>query len=112
MHLYNAFLPPPVAEETKREKEAFSGVVKSVEESYNLDDPESVYSTLKWVPVIDLLSLRTLNLMIRIHFVFQFILYATFFSIRVKSSIILNFVEPTLPFHVFLLFVFQWSCFA
>ncbi|KAL8462064.1 hypothetical protein ACS0TY_033224 [Phlomoides rotata] len=54
MHLYNAFLPPPVAEETKREKEAFAGVVKSVEESYNPDDPESVYSTLKWVSVIDL----------------------------------------------------------
>lgn len=66
MHLYNAFLPPPVAEETKREKEAFAGVVKSVEESYNPDDPESVYSTLKWVSVIDLLSLRTLNLLITI----------------------------------------------
>ncbi|KAK6149467.1 hypothetical protein DH2020_016992 [Rehmannia glutinosa] len=54
MHLYNAWLPPPVAEETKREKEAFAGVVKSVKESYNPDDPESVYSTLKWVSVIDL----------------------------------------------------------
>ncbi|KAI3456750.1 hypothetical protein Pfo_013413 [Paulownia fortunei] len=54
MHLYNAWLPPPVAEETKREKEAFAGVVKSVKESYNPDDPESVYSTLKWISVIDL----------------------------------------------------------
>lgn len=59
MHLYNAWLPPPVAEETKREKEAFTGVVNSVKESYNADDPESVYSTLKWVSVIDLLSLST-----------------------------------------------------
>ncbi|GFQ02550.1 proteasome activator subunit 4 [Phtheirospermum japonicum] len=57
MHLYNAWLPPPVAEETRREKEAFAGVVKSVKESYNPGDPESVYSTLKWVSVIDLLSL-------------------------------------------------------
>jgi proteasome activator subunit 4 len=54
MHLYNAWLPPPVAEETKREKEAFAGVVKSVVESYKPDDPESVYGTLKWVSVIDL----------------------------------------------------------
>ncbi|XP_051128404.1 proteasome activator subunit 4 [Andrographis paniculata] len=54
MHLYNAWLPPPVAEETKREKEAFAGVVKSVVESYNRDDPESVYTTLKWVSIIDL----------------------------------------------------------
>ncbi|KAK4439643.1 Proteasome activator subunit [Sesamum alatum] len=54
MHLYNAWLPPPVAEETKREKEAFAGVVKSVQESYNPGDPESVYATLKWVSVIDL----------------------------------------------------------
>ncbi|KAH6786226.1 proteasome activating protein 200 [Perilla frutescens var. hirtella] len=54
MHLYNAWLPPPVAEDSKREKEAFAGVVKSVKESYNPDDSESVYSTLKWVSVIDL----------------------------------------------------------
>ncbi|KAL0362983.1 UNVERIFIED_CONTAM: Proteasome activator subunit [Sesamum calycinum] len=54
MHLYNAWLPPAVAEETKREKEAFAGVVKSVQESYNPGDPESVYATLKWVSVIDL----------------------------------------------------------
>ncbi|CAA0832493.1 proteasome activating protein 200 [Striga hermonthica] len=54
MHLHNAWLPPPVAEETKREKHAFAGVVNSVKESYNPEDPESVYSTLKWVSVIDL----------------------------------------------------------
>ncbi|KAG8385951.1 hypothetical protein BUALT_Bualt03G0098600 [Buddleja alternifolia] len=54
MHLYNAWLPPPVAEETKREKEAFAGVVKSVKESYNPGDAESVYATLKWISVIDL----------------------------------------------------------
>ncbi|XP_077217554.1 proteasome activating protein 200 isoform X2 [Tasmannia lanceolata] len=54
MHLYNAWLPPPVAEETKREKESFSFVVKSVKESWRPDDPESVYSTLKWISVIDL----------------------------------------------------------
>ncbi|KAK4484733.1 hypothetical protein RD792_007326 [Penstemon davidsonii] len=54
MHLYNAWLPPPVAEETKREKEAFTGIVKSVKDSYNPDDPESVYATLKYVSIIDL----------------------------------------------------------
>lgn len=54
MHLYNAWLPPPVAEDSKREREAFAGVVKSVKESFNPDNSESVYSTLKWVSVIDL----------------------------------------------------------
>ncbi|KAG9159869.1 hypothetical protein Leryth_007864 [Lithospermum erythrorhizon] len=54
MHLYNCWLPPPVAEETKREKEAFAGVVKAVKEAYKADDPESVYATLKFVPIVDL----------------------------------------------------------
>lgn len=54
MHLYNAWLPPPVAAETKKEKESFACVVKSVKDSYRADDPESVYSTLKWISVIDL----------------------------------------------------------
>lgn len=54
MHLYNAWLPPPVAEETKKERESFARVVKSVKESYRPDDTESVYSTLKWISVIDL----------------------------------------------------------
>lgn len=54
MHLYNAWLPPPVAEESKKEKESFARVVISVKQSYRPDDPESVYSTLKWVSVIDL----------------------------------------------------------
>ncbi|PWA43841.1 proteasome activating protein [Artemisia annua] len=54
MHRYNAWLPPPVAEATKKEKESFKGVVNSVKESYNFDDPESVYGSLKWISVIDL----------------------------------------------------------
>ncbi|XP_024018767.1 proteasome activator subunit 4 [Morus notabilis] len=54
MHLYNAWLPPPVAGETRREKESFSRVVASVRSSYRSDDPDSVYSTLKWVSVVDL----------------------------------------------------------
>ncbi|CAI9088127.1 OLC1v1022373C1 [Oldenlandia corymbosa var. corymbosa] len=54
MHLYNAWLPPPVAEETKKEKDSFKAVVKAVKESYRVDDPESVFATLKWVSVIDL----------------------------------------------------------
>ncbi|XP_073279916.1 proteasome activator subunit 4-like isoform X2 [Primulina huaijiensis] len=54
MHLYNAWLPPPVAEESKREKLAFAGIVQSVKELYNPDDPESVYATLKWVSILDL----------------------------------------------------------
>ncbi|KAF2298087.1 hypothetical protein GH714_013491 [Hevea brasiliensis] len=54
MHLYNAWLPPPVAEETKKETESFSRVLNSVKASYKPDDPESVYATLKWISVIDL----------------------------------------------------------
>uniref|UniRef100_A0A2N9J9P5 Uncharacterized protein n=1 Tax=Fagus sylvatica TaxID=28930 RepID=A0A2N9J9P5_FAGSY len=54
MHLYNAWLPPPVAQETKREKDSFSRVVCSVKDSLKPDDPDSVYSTLKWISVIDL----------------------------------------------------------
>ncbi|GLT79522.1 hypothetical protein SLA2020_510070 [Shorea laevis] len=54
MHLYNAWLPPPVAEETKKEKQSFSRVVSSVKDLYRPDDPESVYSTLKWISVIEL----------------------------------------------------------
>ncbi|XP_042519744.1 proteasome activator subunit 4 isoform X2 [Macadamia integrifolia] len=54
MHLYNAWLPPPVAEQTKKEKDSFAYVVKSVKELWRPDDPESVYSTLKWISVIDL----------------------------------------------------------
>ncbi|XP_030510488.2 proteasome activator subunit 4 [Cannabis sativa] len=55
MHLYNAWLPPPVAEATKREKDSFSRVLTSLNASYRLDnDPDSVYSTLRWVSVIEL----------------------------------------------------------
>lgn len=54
IHLFNAWLPPAVAEETKREKEAFASVVSSVKDSWRPDDPESVYSTLKWISIIQL----------------------------------------------------------
>lgn len=54
MHLYNAWLPPPVAEETMKEKESFARVVNSVKGSYRPSDPDSVYSTLKWISVLDL----------------------------------------------------------
>lgn len=54
MHLYNAWLPPPVALETTKEKESFALVVNSLKDSYRPDDLDSVYSTLKWVSVIDL----------------------------------------------------------
>ncbi|XWS27672.1 hypothetical protein CRYUN_Cryun25bG0001500 [Craigia yunnanensis] len=56
MHLYNAWLPLPVAEETKKEKESFSRVVSSLKDLYRPDDPDSVYSTLKWISVIDLIG--------------------------------------------------------
>ncbi|RWV94177.1 hypothetical protein GW17_00043309 [Ensete ventricosum] len=49
MHLYNAWLPPVVAEETRREEESFAAVVRSVKDLWRRDDPDSVYSTLKWI---------------------------------------------------------------
>ncbi|KAL5981317.1 hypothetical protein ACLOJK_015372 [Asimina triloba] len=54
MHLYNAWLPPPVAAETIRERDSFASVVRSVKQSWRSDDPESVYSTLKWISVVEL----------------------------------------------------------
>ncbi|XP_078443427.1 proteasome activating protein 200 isoform X2 [Wolffia australiana] len=54
IHLYNAWLPPAIAEETKREKEAFAFVVESVKNSWSPEDPESVYATLKWISIIQL----------------------------------------------------------
>ncbi|KAG2678329.1 hypothetical protein I3760_12G138800 [Carya illinoinensis] len=52
MHLYNAWLPPPVAEQTKREKESFSRLVRTLEDFSQSDEPDSVYSTLTWIPRI------------------------------------------------------------
>ncbi|KAJ8640128.1 hypothetical protein MRB53_016822 [Persea americana] len=54
MHLYNAWLPPPVAEEAIKEKESFSSLVNSLKESWRPDDPDSAYSTLKWISVLEL----------------------------------------------------------
>ncbi|XP_078165661.1 proteasome activator subunit 4-like isoform X3 [Carex rostrata] len=55
MHLYNAWLPPPVVEEAKKEAEVFTSVVQSVKDTWaGPRDPDSVYATLKWISVIDL----------------------------------------------------------
>ncbi|XP_021740798.1 proteasome activator subunit 4-like [Chenopodium quinoa] len=54
MHLYNAWLPGPILEECWKEKEAFSGVVNSLKLCFLPQDPDSVYSTLKWISVLDL----------------------------------------------------------
>jgi proteasome activator subunit 4 len=64
MHLYNAWLPPPVVEETKKEKDSFRTVLNSVKNSYKPDDPDSVYSTLKWISVLELLVSPPLSLSI------------------------------------------------
>ncbi|KAJ3694711.1 hypothetical protein LUZ60_000088 [Juncus effusus] len=55
MHLYNSWLPPPLAEETKREAESFNSVVEAVKDAWRgAEEPDSVYATLKWISVIDL----------------------------------------------------------
>ncbi|KMZ67489.1 hypothetical protein ZOSMA_266G00020 [Zostera marina] len=54
MHLYNLWLPEPVLVETARERESFAKVVKSTIEIWRPDDPDSVDSTLKFIPIIDI----------------------------------------------------------
>lgn len=77
MHLYNSWLPPPIVQETIREKEAFSRVVLSLNNSYHPGDPDSVYATLKWISVIHLYVYNTIT---------SFILWK---PIRITFSIIL-----------------------
>jgi proteasome activator subunit 4 len=52
MHLYNAWLPPPVAELAVKEKDAFTEVVNTVKDAWKPDDPSSAYATLKWIPIL------------------------------------------------------------
>lgn len=52
MHLYNAWLPPPVAELAVKEKDAFTEVVNTVKDAWKPDDPASAYATLKWIPIL------------------------------------------------------------
>lgn len=54
MHLYNAWLPPPVAAQTAGERDSLARIIAAVNSSFNRDDPESVYSTLKYISVLDL----------------------------------------------------------
>ncbi|KAF7816036.1 proteasome activator subunit 4-like [Senna tora] len=54
MHLYNAWLPPPVAAQTTKERESFARVISALKDSYRPDDPDSVFSTLKYISVLDL----------------------------------------------------------
>ncbi|TVU11540.1 hypothetical protein EJB05_45133 [Eragrostis curvula] len=54
MHLYNAWLPPPVAEAARGEAAAFAGAVRSAAEAWRPGDPDSAYATLKWISVFDL----------------------------------------------------------
>ncbi|KAK7305308.1 hypothetical protein VNO77_43212 [Canavalia gladiata] len=54
MHLYNAWLPPPVAAQTAGERDSFARIVDTVKSSFRPDDPESVFSTLKFIAVLDL----------------------------------------------------------
>ncbi|XP_054818668.1 proteasome activator subunit 4 [Prosopis cineraria] len=54
MHLYNAWLPPPVAAQTVKERDSFARVISAVKASYSPDDPDSVFSTLRYISVLDL----------------------------------------------------------
>jgi proteasome activator subunit 4 len=54
MHLYNAWLPPAVAEAARGEAAAFAGAVRSAADAWRPGDPDSAYATLKWISVFDL----------------------------------------------------------
>ncbi|CAJ1960253.1 unnamed protein product [Sphenostylis stenocarpa] len=86
MHLYNAWLPPPLAAQTAAERDSFSRVIAAVNSSFRRDDPESVFSTLKFISVLDL-SVFTLISNLRL-FLFP------------NSSLIIvsGFVSPVLAF--------------
>ncbi|XP_057863518.2 proteasome activator subunit 4 isoform X2 [Cryptomeria japonica] len=52
MHLYNAWLPPPVAELAVKEKQAFTEVVNTIKSTWHPEDPASAFATLKWIPIV------------------------------------------------------------
>ncbi|KAG2611165.1 proteasome activator subunit 4-like isoform X2 [Panicum virgatum] len=54
MHLYNAWLPPPVAAAARGEAAAFAGAVRAAANAWRPGDPDSAYATLKWISVFDL----------------------------------------------------------
>jgi proteasome activator subunit 4 len=54
MHLYNAWLPPPVAAAARGEAAAFAGAVRAAADAWRPGDPDSAYATLKWISVFDL----------------------------------------------------------
>ncbi|XP_066369880.1 proteasome activator subunit 4-like isoform X2 [Miscanthus floridulus] len=54
MHLYNAWLPPPVATAARGEAAAFAGAVRTAAGAWLPGDPDSAYATLKWISVFDL----------------------------------------------------------
>ena len=54
MHLYNAWLPLPLATAARGEAAAFAGAVRTAADAWLPGDPDSAYATLKWISVFDL----------------------------------------------------------
>ena len=120
MHLYNAWLPPPVVEETKKEKDSFRSVLKSAKDSYKPDDPDSVYSTLKWISVLELLISASLSLslsisLITIEFFFfnsNGVLMINYSFIKAKSELNLEDVAELVHFGIELFNISQNKLYA
>jgi len=119
MHLYNAWLPPPVVEETKKEKDSFRTVLNSVKNSYKPDDPDSVYSTLKWISVLELLVSPPLSLsisLITIEFSALFdsnwVLMITYSFFKAKSELNLEDVAELVQFGIELFNISQNKLYA
>ena len=92
MHLYNAWLPPPVAAQTAGERDSFARVIAAVKSAFRSDDPDSVFSTLKFISVLDL-SVSTSQFFNRCGFLFPNSSFNFFvcFCFRCVSSPTLNF---------------------
>lgn len=53
MHLYNSWLPPPVAAQTALETQAFSETVRRLQQDWQPQLPSSALATFKWISVVN-----------------------------------------------------------
>ncbi|EFJ06309.1 hypothetical protein SELMODRAFT_236562 [Selaginella moellendorffii] len=53
MHLYNAWLPPPVVEAIHGEEEVMGEIADKLQRAWKPNDPKSKFATLKWISLIN-----------------------------------------------------------
>lgn len=107
MHLYNAWLPPPVAAQTAAERDSFARIIADVKSSFRHDDPDSVFSTIKYISVLDLsVPFSTL------YSQFQLSPFFSLFIFSPKSLLICRFLTISSLFSFLCYFDFWCSVFA